>query len=27
MSLYVTAFSKGWLRRKLWDLFCLECRE
>ena len=27
MSLYVTAFSKGWLRRKLWVLVCLECRE
>jgi len=24
---YVTAFSKGWLRRKLWVLVCLECRE
>jgi len=26
-SLYVTAFSKGWLSRKLWVLVCLECRE
>jgi len=27
MSLYVAAFSKGWLHRKLGDLVCLECRE
>jgi len=24
---YVIEFSKGWFRRKLWDLVCLECRE
>jgi len=27
LSLYVTEFSKGWFRRKLWDLVCFECRE
>jgi len=27
MSLYITAFSKGWLRPKLRALVCLECRE
>jgi len=27
LSFYVTEFSNGWFRRKLWDLVCLECRE